>query len=288
MIRNAIIMAAGMSTRFVPLSLETPKALLRVQGEVLIERQIRQLREAGIEEIVVVVGYKKEQFEYLKEKFKVILIENPVYQVRNNHSTLYVARDYLKNTFICSGDNYFTENVFKEEYGKSYYASVYEEGKTGEWCMLHNETGKIQDVQIGGENAWIMKGHAFFNQEFSEKLVPYIENAYVDESYKDKFWEELFMEHIDEMEMYVHKYADGIIEEFDSLEELRQFDKTYCEETGSTIMKRICQQIGCKEKEIVEIRPVKNEGLVTGFSFKCRFLNYIYDAVEDTLQYLEV
>ena len=83
--RNAVIMAAGMSTRFVPLSLEKPKALLKVRGEVLIERQIRQLQEAGVQEIIIVVGYLKEQFSYLMQKYGVILVENPVYQTRNNH-----------------------------------------------------------------------------------------------------------------------------------------------------------------------------------------------------------
>ena len=65
---NAIIMAAGTASRFVPLSYEKPKALVEVRGEVLIERQIRQLREAGIKEIIVVTGYKAEQFEYLKDR----------------------------------------------------------------------------------------------------------------------------------------------------------------------------------------------------------------------------
>ena len=83
MTRNAIIMAAGMSSRFAPLSLETPKALLNVKDEIMIERQIGQLREAGIDEIVIVVGYLKEKFEYLKEKYHVILVENPYY--RENH-----------------------------------------------------------------------------------------------------------------------------------------------------------------------------------------------------------
>ena len=77
MTRNAIIMAAGMSSRFAPLSLETPKALLNVKDEIMIERQIGQLREAGIDEIVIVVGYLKEKFEYLKEKYHVILVEIP-------------------------------------------------------------------------------------------------------------------------------------------------------------------------------------------------------------------
>ena len=105
MTRNAIIMAAGMSSRFAPLSLETPKALLNVKDEIMIERQIGQLREAGIDEIVIVVGYLKEKFEYLKEKYKVILIHNPDYLIRNNNSSIYAARNYLKNSYIGSSDN---------------------------------------------------------------------------------------------------------------------------------------------------------------------------------------
>ncbi len=79
-----------------PLSFERPKALIEVRGEILIERQIRQLREAGIEEIVIITGYMAEQFEYLKEKYKVILIHNPDYLIRNNNSSIYAARNYLK------------------------------------------------------------------------------------------------------------------------------------------------------------------------------------------------
>ena len=112
--RNAIIMAAGLSTRFVPLSLEKPKALLKVKNEILIERQIMQLMEAGISNIILVVGYLKEQFHYLQDKFDITIVENPYYLKRNNHSSLYVAREHLGNSFICSGDNYFHENVFQE------------------------------------------------------------------------------------------------------------------------------------------------------------------------------
>ena len=82
-IDNAIILAAGMSTRFVPINFEKPKGLLEVNGEVLIERQICQLKEKGISEIIVVVGYMKEQFEYLKDKFGVILVEAKDYERKN-------------------------------------------------------------------------------------------------------------------------------------------------------------------------------------------------------------
>ena len=274
--RNAVIMAAGMSTRFVPLSIETPKALLKVKGEVLIERQISQLREAGIQEIVVVVGYLKEKFEYLQEKYGVILIENPDYKTKNNHSTLYAARKYLKNTFICSGDNYFAENVFLSPSIHPYYASVFSKGDTDEWCMKTDDSEKIIKVQIGGRDSWIMKGQAYFTEEFSKTMVPYLEKTYASEDGKDKFWEDIFIEHIDEMDMYIRKYDHGVIEEFDSIEELRMFDGDYIEQSGSKIMKKVSESLDCSESEIYNISPVKERGAAVGFSFRCKDCVYSY------------
>ncbi len=134
---NVVIMAAGMSSRFVPLSLEMPKGLLNVKDEILIERQIRQLKEAGINEIVVVLGYKKEAFFYLEKKFGVKLVVNPCYNTKNNTYTLYLVRDYLKNTFICSSDNYFNENVFEDYVYDAYYASIHINEKNNEWYKSH-------------------------------------------------------------------------------------------------------------------------------------------------------
>ena len=111
-VNNAVIMAAGFSSRFAPLSYETPKGLVTIRGEKLIERQIRQLKEAGIQNIIVVVGYKKELFKYLQDAFDVKIIENEEFSKRNNHSSLWAIKDYLRNTYICSVDNYFVENPF--------------------------------------------------------------------------------------------------------------------------------------------------------------------------------
>lgn len=110
---NAIIMAAGLSSRFAPISYEKPKGLLTVRGEILIERQIRQLQAAGINNITIVVGYKKESFFYLEDKFNVRLVINPHYADRNNNESLYLVRERLGNTYICSSDDYFEES-FRE------------------------------------------------------------------------------------------------------------------------------------------------------------------------------
>lgn len=275
--RNAIIMAAGMSTRFVPLSMEVPKALLRVKNEIMIERQIRQLQAAGIDEIVVVVGYMKEKFEYLKEKFGVKLVENPYYQKMNNFSTLYVAREYLKNTFICSADNYFVKNVFKESSEQSYYAAVYEEGKTEEWCLKCNEEQMITKVNVGGNNSWVMKGHVFLNMEFNRVLIPYLESAFATESMWGKYWEDIYIEHMNELKLYMKKFDSGIIEEFDSLDELRRFDSNYINHTGSAVFAKICRELDCREGALVNIIPNKKDGKVTGFQFECHSRVYQYD-----------
>ena len=148
---NAVIMAAGTASRFAPLSYERPKALIEVKGEVLIERQIRQLKEAGIDEIVIVVGYMKEQFAYLADKFGVIIVENPDYLVRNNNSTIQAVRKYLKNTYICSSDNYFGKNPFEAEVDEAYYAAIYADGETKEWCMHEDGDGFVDAVTVGGQ-----------------------------------------------------------------------------------------------------------------------------------------
>ncbi|MDO4443847.1 MAG: NTP transferase domain-containing protein, partial [Slackia sp.] len=120
---NAVIMAAGLSSRFAPISYEKPKGLLVVRGEVLIERQIRQLQEAGITDITVVVGYKKEHFFYLERAFGVKIVVNEQYASRNNNSSLMAVREKLGNTYICSSDDYFTVNPFESCVYKAFYAS---------------------------------------------------------------------------------------------------------------------------------------------------------------------
>ena len=97
-VRNAVILAAGIGRRLAPLSFERPKALFKVRGEVLIERLIGQLHEAGVNDIYVVIGSMKESFYYLEDKLGVHLIENPDYVFRNNNASLYAAREHLGNS----------------------------------------------------------------------------------------------------------------------------------------------------------------------------------------------
>lgn len=274
---NAIIMAAGTSSRFAPLSYEKPKGLVEVRGEVLIERQIRQIREAGIQEIVVVVGYKKECFEYLKDKFGVILVENPDYNVRNNHASIKVVEPYLHNSYLCSSDNYFTESPFESEVDESYYASVYAHGETAEWCLDEDEAGYIRDVKIGGSNAWYMLGHTFWSEEFSRKFCEILNREYDLPETVDKLWEKIYMAHLDELHMKVRHYADDVIFEFDTLDELRLFDTSYQDDTRSAILKKIASELGCGERDLTKLTAKKDkDNSASGFTFCALGRSYEY------------
>lgn len=265
---NAIIMAAGTASRFAPLSYEKPKALIEVRGEVLIERQIRQLREAGIEKVVVVTGYKAEQFEYLKDKYGVVLINNPYYLTRNNNSSIYAAREYIKNSYICSSDNYFITNPFESDVDESYYAAVYIEGQTGEWCILE-EDGWIKDVKVGGQDSWVMLGHVFWSESFSRYFLHILEDEYEWSETADKLWETIYIEHINELPMKIRKYPADFIFEFDTLDELREFDDSYITNTRSEILTKIAGELGVEEKEIRSVKAFKDkDNAAAGFSFE--------------------
>ncbi len=274
--RNAIIMAAGLSSRFAPLSFENPKGLLEVKGEILIERQIKQLHEAGIEDITVVVGYMKEKFFYLKDKFNVDIVVNEEYSKRNNNYTLYLVKDKLSDTYICSSDNYFTINVFKEHMDKAYYSAVYEDGITDEYCITTDENDIITNVVAGGENSWVMLGHVYFSREFSEKFVEILENEYNNPGVDQMLWEDIYINHIDELTMVMRRYEMGEVLEFDALEDLRSFDESYRKNTRSQIIRNICSVLKCEEDKVVNVVPIKKGLTNISFKFQVEGESYIY------------
>lgn len=275
-VHNAVIMAAGLSSRFAPLSYEKPKALLQVKGEILIEREIRQLQAAGIQEIYLVVGYMKEKLFYLEDKFGVHIIVNEDYYRYNNPSTLMLVKQYLSNTYICSSDNYFSENPFERFVYRSYYAAVHTEGETDEYCLKCDEDGRITEVVIGGANAWYMMGHVYFDRAFSERFAEILQEEYQKPMVREALWEDLYCAHLAELPLYIRKYPSGMIHEFDSLDELRAFDEAYIKNTDSHVFEHICRVLSCTEDEIRDIVPVKFGMTNLSFRFSCRGKWYMY------------
>ena len=235
-IDNAVILAAGFSSRLAPLSSIRPKALLPVRGEILIERQIRQLQAAGISDIYVVTGYMGDLFRYLEDLLHVRLIENPEYHVRNNHASIYYARDVLANSYICSSDNYFPENPFCAQAERPFYSALYADGPTEEYCLTTDSTGRITDVHIGGADSWYMLGHVLWDETFTHDFLEILLKEYDLPQTRDLLWEKIYMAHLPELTLYQKNYGPGSILEFDTLAELQAFDPSYRDRPESELL----------------------------------------------------
>ncbi|MCR4733329.1 MAG: NTP transferase domain-containing protein, partial [Lachnospiraceae bacterium] len=199
---NAIIMAAGYSARCMPLSNIMPKGLFKIKGEVLIEREIQQLKEAGVNEIIVVTGFMAEKFAYLKDKYGVTLIHNADFDKYNNMASLYAAKDYIKNSYILCSDNYYSHNVFKDTLEDSYYSCVYSEKFCDEFCVTDlDEEGYITGIHRGGERAWYTIGDCFFNEEFSKKFVKFMEDEWDDLTVRNMLMDDFHIKHIKDLKL---------------------------------------------------------------------------------------
>lgn len=274
---NAIIMAAGLSSRFAPISYERPKGILKVRGEILIERQIKQLQEAGISDITIVVGYKKEEFFYLEEQFGVRIVINEEYTKRNNNSTIMKVASRLGNTYICSSDDYFTINPFEEYVYGAYYAAIYYQGETEEYCLeTEGKDDRIVGVKLGGRDSWAMMGHAYWDRDFSKKFIEILTKIYDDPETAPKLWDEIYADHLDEFDMCMKKYPSDAIWEFDSLDELRAFDPYFIENVDSHILDNICQVLKCKREDIKCFEPLKQGLTNLSVRFQCNDERYVY------------
>lgn len=276
-VNNAVILAAGASTRFIPLSLEQPKGLFEVKGETLIERQIQQLQNAGIKNITIVLGYKKEMFYYLEDKYGVKFIINDAFNIKNNIESLYLARKDLKNTYICVSDSYFVENPFNQFEYQTFNAGVSVEEQNNEMYVDCDSSGKIVFMEKGRAKGQVLLGHAFWKKEFSDAFIALAEADRDEGKYDNAFWEWLVKDKLDSMPpMYFKEYAASNIFEFDYFEDLRKFDTQYLGHTRSEIIRNIKLVFRCDEEDIVDFRNVSKGMTNTSFIFKIDGVDYIY------------
>lgn len=276
---NAIILAAGKSSRFAPFTYEKPKGLFRVKGEILIERQIEQLRKAGIEEIYVVVGYMKEKFFYLEQKYPGLqLIVNNEFGKKGNLYTVYIAREFLADTFICCADHYFTENPFTYDNpdNHSWRACVYETGKFREFSVTVSDAGVITETGIGGIDSLAQVGCAYLNSSFSSRFRDYMETEINDFGVSSMFWEEFYGKHIHQLTFFCREFPVGSIFEFDNIDDLRAFDSEFLLNVDSEIIDNITTTLHCTPNDISNIAVI-NAGLTNvSFGFDVAGTRYVY------------
>ena len=277
--KNAIIMAAGKSNSLAPFTYEKPKGLFIVKNQILIERQIEQLIEAGVKDIYVVLGYMKEKYFYLEQKYdEVKLLVNNTYGNYGNIYSLYVAREYLSDTFICCSDHYFLENPFLDENESniSYRTCAYIEGKFREFAVECSDFDIITECSVGGEDKLAMIGPAYFNEGFSKKFVEIMENEINDFGVANLFWEEFFAIHIKDLTLFKKEADIEKMLEFETIDDLRHFDTDFLLNVDSEIIENICNTLERNPNDIKNIEIIKAGLTNASFKFTLHDVEYVY------------
>lgn len=268
--RNAVILAAGYGMRMVPINVEVPKGLLTVKGEPLIERLICQLRAVGISQIDVVVGFMKEQYEYLIDKYQVNLVFNKEYGSKNNLHSLNRVREHLGNTYIIPCDIWCKENPFSKY---EWYS----------WYMVTDRTDDRSSVRVnrkkelvrvkGDEQGKTMIGIAYILDREADTLKAALREMTKKKAYDQSFWEiALFAG--DRMIVAPREVPDEKVSEVNTYEQLRELDSD-SNQLQSDIIRLISQVFSCDEKEITEIQSLKKGMTNRSFRFRCRGKYYI-------------
>lgn len=227
-VKRAIFIAAGFGSRMIPITLNTPKPLVRVKGIRIIDTMLDAVIKAGIEEIIIVRGYLSEQFDQLVYKYpNITFIENAAYNESNNISSAWCARYLIGNSYICEADILLhNPKLIKKYQYKSNYCGVPCES-TDDWCLYSNK-GKITGVSVGGTKGYRMLGISYWTENDGKKLANCLEKAYNQPGGKERYWDSVPLSIFkDEFELSVRECKFEDFDEVDTFNELKKLDNVY-------------------------------------------------------------
>jgi len=227
-VKRAIFIAAGFGSRLVPITLNTPKPLVRVKGVRIIDTLLDAVIAAGIEEIIIVRGYLAEQFDQLKYKYPMVkFVENPLYNEANNISSVMCIRYLLSNAYVLEADLLLSNPklITKYQYSSNYLGVPTE--KTDDWCFFM-EGDRIKRLGVGGLNCHHMFGISYWSEDDGRKLCNHVEQVYNSPGGKERYWDQVALgEYIKEYNIGVRECTFDDIVEIDTFRELKELDKVY-------------------------------------------------------------
>jgi thiamine kinase-like enzyme len=183
---------------------------------------------------------------------------------------------HLKSSYILSADNWIEENIFNGVEEKSWYSCVYKQGPTSEWCVSADTSGKMTHVTVGGHDSWVMYGPVFLTRSFSEKFIEKIETYYRKPGAENYLWENVLMNEMQSFDLYINKQDSANVYEFETLEELRDFDPGYRSGLSNNYITLIEKIFNVKENEISNIKNQKAGMTNRSFTFTINNEEYIF------------
>ena len=265
--RNAVILAAGYGMRMVPINTEEPKGLLEVKGETLIERLISQLHEVGVQNIKVVVGFMKEHYEFLIDKYNVKLVVNSHYKDWNNIYSLFLVKDDISDTYVLPCDVWFEKNPFSTIEDESWYLFGEEQVPGSNWQVKNNEK-----VRFNSSKGNKMIGLAYLNEMQGKNISKLLEKSIEEKQYAS-FWEDV-LENKKNFLLKGKLISDNSHAEINSYEQLLDLD------SGSTHLKNDAIEIiedilKVNKKDIHNIHTLKKGMTNRSFIFTVNNKRYI-------------
>lgn len=268
--KRAIILAAGFGLRMVPINTEISKALLEIDGERLIERLIKQLHKVGIYEIYIVVGYMKDEFNYLVQKYGVHLIFNEYYSNKNNLFSLYKACEYLDNAYIVPCDIWCSINPFKKQELYSWYM-ISDLIDNDSNVRINRKMELVKTSNNNGGNS--MVGIAYLTRDIAIIVKDRIKKLVNDKQYDNSFWEEALFDD-NKMSVFANVTHSADVVEINTYEQLREIDaeSNQLKTDAITVIQKV---LNVKSEEIVSIKALKKGMTNRSFLFECNNKRYI-------------
>lgn len=227
-VKRAIFLAAGFGARLVPVTLNTPKALIRVKGSRMIDTLLDAVVAVGIEEIYIVRGYLGEQFDQLLYKYPTIrFIENPIYNESNNISSAMCTRHLLQSAYVLEADLvlFNPELIQKYQYASNFLGVPVK--NTDDWCF-ETKNGIITRLKVGGANCHHVFGISYWNSADGAKLYEDIKLVYEMPGGRERYWDQVALEYCQSnYKVEVRECTFDDIVEIDTFSDLKRLDPTY-------------------------------------------------------------